>query len=113
MLWAHTRGTTSASEIGLLGNLFGGADFLERLLPTALENWGDRKPAGRSACAGVVCAMRERKGRAGTEDIRQGIEKMSRVAPPCCYRGLWGVPADRDGTTKLVLSLGRLSEKSA
>jgi len=75
MLLAHERGTTSASEIGLLATFSGGPIFCNRLFPTPFGKLGDRKPGGRSACAGVVCAMRERKAFVGTEDIRQGIEK--------------------------------------
>jgi hypothetical protein len=72
---AHQRSTMSISEIELLAIVFGRTDFLEGFFRQPLENWGNRKPGGRSGCVGVVCAMRERKGRAGTEDIRQGIEK--------------------------------------
>lgn len=55
------RGTTSASESGCWQPFRGSRFSRKRLLPTAFGKLGDRKPEGRSACAGVACAMSERK----------------------------------------------------
>ena len=112
-MWlAHKRGTTSASEIGLLATFSGEPIFWKRLLPTAFGKLGGPKTRR---------AIRLRRGR--VRDARKKRQSRDRGHPPrhrknvarsatVLLSGACGVsPHGEVGATKLARSLLLPGEK--